>query len=66
MCEEGDTSEIDVASLSTLTHVTAYIRGEVIALGILTWNNTVESKSIIDSWCELPIVSFHAIPYIIF
>jgi hypothetical protein len=33
VCEEGDTSEIDVASLSTLTHVTTYIRGEVIALG---------------------------------
>jgi hypothetical protein len=33
VCEEGDTSEIDVASLSTLTHVATYIRGEVIALG---------------------------------
>jgi hypothetical protein len=33
ICEEGDTLEIDVASLSTLTHVTTYIRGEVIALG---------------------------------
>jgi hypothetical protein len=31
--EEDDTSEIDVASLSTLTHVATYIRGEVIALG---------------------------------
>jgi hypothetical protein len=31
--EEGDTSEIDVASLNTLTHVAAYIRGKVIALG---------------------------------
>jgi hypothetical protein len=31
--EEGDTSEIDVASLSTLTHVATYIRGKVIALG---------------------------------
>jgi hypothetical protein len=31
--EEGDTSEIDVVSLSTLTHVATYIRGEVIALG---------------------------------
>jgi hypothetical protein len=31
--EEGDTSEIDVASLSTLTHVDTYIRGKVIALG---------------------------------
>jgi hypothetical protein len=30
---EGDTSEIDVASLSTLTHVAIYIRGKVIALG---------------------------------
>jgi hypothetical protein len=30
--EEGDTSEIDVAFLSTLTHVATYIRGEVIAL----------------------------------
>jgi hypothetical protein len=29
--EEGDTSEIDVASLSTLTHVATYIRGKVIA-----------------------------------
>jgi hypothetical protein len=27
VCEEGDTSEIDVASLSTLTHVATYIRG---------------------------------------
>jgi hypothetical protein len=26
--EEGDTSEIDVASLSTLTHVATYIRGK--------------------------------------
>jgi hypothetical protein len=35
MCtsEEGDTSEIDVASLRTLTHVATYIRGKVIALG---------------------------------
>jgi hypothetical protein len=33
VCEEGDTSEIDVASLSTLTHVATYIRGKVIALG---------------------------------
>jgi hypothetical protein len=33
MSEEGDTSEIDVASLSTLTHVATYIRGKVIALG---------------------------------
>jgi hypothetical protein len=33
VCEEGDTSEIDVASLSTLTHVATYIRGIVIALG---------------------------------
>jgi hypothetical protein len=31
--KEGDTSEIDVASLSTLTHIAIYIRGEVIALG---------------------------------
>jgi hypothetical protein len=31
--EEGDTSEIDVASLSTLTHVATYITGKVIALG---------------------------------
>jgi hypothetical protein len=31
--EEGDTSEIDVASLSTLTHVATYIRGKAIALG---------------------------------
>jgi hypothetical protein len=31
--EEADTSEIDVASLSTLTHVATYIRGKVIALG---------------------------------
>jgi hypothetical protein len=31
--EEGDTSEIDVAFLSTLTHVATYIRGKVIALG---------------------------------
>jgi hypothetical protein len=31
--EEGDTSEIDVASLSTLTHVATYIREKVIALG---------------------------------
>jgi hypothetical protein len=28
VCEEGDTSEIDVASLSTLTHVATYIRGK--------------------------------------
>jgi hypothetical protein len=27
-CEEGDTSKIDVASLSTLTHVAIYIRGK--------------------------------------
>jgi hypothetical protein len=33
VCEEDDTSEIDIASLSTLTHVATYIRGEVIALG---------------------------------
>jgi hypothetical protein len=33
MSKEGDTSEIDVASLSTLTHVATYIRGKVIALG---------------------------------
>jgi hypothetical protein len=26
--EEGDTSEIDVASLSTLTHIATYIRGK--------------------------------------
>jgi hypothetical protein len=26
--EEGDTSEIDVASLSTLTHVATYSRGK--------------------------------------
>jgi hypothetical protein len=26
--EEGDTSEVDVASLSTLTHITTYIRGK--------------------------------------
>jgi hypothetical protein len=26
--EEGDTSEIDVASLSTLTHVATYIMGK--------------------------------------
>jgi hypothetical protein len=26
--EEGETSEIDVASLSTLTHVATYIRGK--------------------------------------
>jgi hypothetical protein len=31
--EEGDTLEIDVASLRTLTHVATYIRGKVIALG---------------------------------
>jgi hypothetical protein len=31
--EEGDTSEIDVASLSTITHVATYIRRKVIALG---------------------------------
>jgi hypothetical protein len=31
--EEGDTSEIDVASLSILTHVDTYIRGNMIALG---------------------------------
>jgi hypothetical protein len=31
--EEGDTSEIDVASLSTLTHVATYIRRKMIALG---------------------------------
>jgi hypothetical protein len=31
--KEGDTSEIDVASLSTLTHVATYIRSKVIALG---------------------------------
>jgi hypothetical protein len=31
--EEGDTSEIGVASLSTLTHVATYIRRKVIALG---------------------------------
>jgi hypothetical protein len=31
--EERDTSEIDVASLTTLTHVATYIRGKVIALG---------------------------------
>jgi hypothetical protein len=31
--EEGDTSEIDVASLSSLTHVATYIRRKVIALG---------------------------------
>jgi hypothetical protein len=28
VCEEGDTSDIDVASLSTLTHVATYIRGK--------------------------------------
>jgi hypothetical protein len=28
VCEEGDTSEIDVASLSTLTHIATYIRGK--------------------------------------
>jgi hypothetical protein len=33
VCEEGDTSEVDVASLSTLTHVATYISGKVIALG---------------------------------
>jgi hypothetical protein len=33
MSEEGDTSKIDVASLSTLKHVATYIRGKVIALG---------------------------------
>jgi hypothetical protein len=33
VCEEGDTSEIDVSSLSTRTHVATYIRGKVIALG---------------------------------
>jgi hypothetical protein len=31
--EEDDTLEIDVASLSNLTHVATYIRGKVIALG---------------------------------
>jgi hypothetical protein len=31
--EEGDTSAIDVASLSTLTHVATYIRGKEISLG---------------------------------
>jgi hypothetical protein len=31
--EEGDTSNIDVASLSTLTHIATCIRGKVIALG---------------------------------
>jgi hypothetical protein len=31
--KEGDTSEIDVASLSTLAHVATYIMGKVIALG---------------------------------
>jgi hypothetical protein len=31
--EEGDTSAIDVASLSTLTHVATYIRGKEVALG---------------------------------
>jgi hypothetical protein len=31
--KEGDTSEMDVASLSTLTHIATYIRGEVITLG---------------------------------
>jgi hypothetical protein len=33
LSEEGDTSAIDVASLSTLTHVATYIRGKEIALG---------------------------------
>jgi hypothetical protein len=33
VCEAGDTLEVDVASLSTLTHVATYIRGKVIALG---------------------------------
>jgi hypothetical protein len=33
VCEESDTSEVDVASLSALTHVATYIRGKVIALG---------------------------------
>jgi hypothetical protein len=32
--KEGDTLEIDVASLSTLTHVATYIRGKVIAWGV--------------------------------
>jgi hypothetical protein len=31
--EEGDTPEIDVASLSTLTHIATYIWEKVIALG---------------------------------
>jgi hypothetical protein len=31
--EEGDTSEIDVVSISILTHVATYIRGKVIDLG---------------------------------
>jgi hypothetical protein len=33
VCEEGDTSKIDVAYLSTLTQVATYIREKVIALG---------------------------------
>jgi hypothetical protein len=39
--EEGDTSEVDVASLSTLTHVATYIRGEV-----MLWGNSYSSQAL--------------------
>jgi hypothetical protein len=45
--EEGDTSEIDVASLSTLTHVATYIRGEVIALwGFLLFSGSTYTETL--------------------
>jgi hypothetical protein len=33
VCKEGDTWEVDISSLSTLTHVATYIGGKVTALG---------------------------------
>jgi hypothetical protein len=44
--EEGDTSEIDVASLSTLTHVATYIRGKVIALGASYYSQALRTSKL--------------------
>jgi hypothetical protein len=44
--EEGDTLAIDVASLSTLTHVATYIMGKVIALGDSYYSQALRTSKI--------------------
>jgi hypothetical protein len=59
--EEGDTSEIDVASLSTLTHVATYIRRKVIALGDSYYSQTLRGANFLSCHFMRSHISFSEI-----